>query len=132
MATEQPRPNRPDIAAQRAETGAAGTVGPDLSAIPEPMTRGLVRGSIVGGVIGAVALAPLALIDIGDLAVLVRLVIVMIIGAVAGSTVGAVFFGGAVAELEDDDSAGDASVVPDAMRRTGDAMRRTGAGRPKQ
>lgn len=111
-------PDRADVAAQRAETGAAGTVGPSTSALPDSMTRGLWRGGAVGAVVGALILLPLALIPILDLTAGARVVTAVVVGAVAGAAVGAVFFGGAVAETESEDNEGDDSVVPDAMHRT--------------
>ncbi len=79
------------------------------------MTRGLARGSLIGAVIGAVLLTPLASFEIADLAFAAKLALVMVIGAVAGAVVGGVFFAGATAEVVDDDSDGDPSVVPDRL-----------------
>jgi hypothetical protein len=117
--TERARPSRADVDAQRAETGAAGTVGPSTSPLPNSMTRGLWRGGAAGAVVGAIILLPLALIPLFDLSIGVRLVIALVAGAAAGAAVGAVFFGGAVAEAESDDrdNQGDESVVPDAFHR---------------
>lgn len=105
------------VVEQRAETGRAGTVGPSLPTIPEPMTRGLGRGALVGALVGAAVLTPLAFLPIGDLSFVVKLVLVVLVGVVAGSVVGGVFFASAVAEVEDDDSDGDDELVPDQMRR---------------
>lgn len=114
-----PRQTSSDVDEQREETAAAGMAGPtpSMPAIPEPMTRGALRGAAIGGLIGAVVLSPASAIAFGGLDFVVRLVIVLIIGAVAGSAAGAVFFGGAVAETENPESAGDESVVPDSMHR---------------
>ena len=71
----------------------------------------------VGAVVGALVLLPLAFIPMLDMDLLVRVVIALVVGAVAGAAVGAVFFGGAVAEAENEDSSGDESVVPDQMHR---------------
>lgn len=109
------RPTRADIEAQRAETGVAGTVGPSTAALPNSMSRGMWRGGLLGAVVGALILLPLALIPILDLTVGARIVTSLVVGAVAGAAVGAVFFGGAVAESESEDAEGDESVVPDAM-----------------
>lgn len=106
---------RADIDEQRAETGVAGTVGPSTSALPNSMSRGLWRGGALGAVVGALVLLPLALIPILDLSVWARVVTALVVGGAAGAAVGAVFFGGAVAESESEDNTGDDSVVPDAM-----------------
>lgn len=108
-----------DVADQRAETAHAGMAGPtpSMPAVPEPMVRGALRGALIGGAIGAVVLAPAALIPFGGIDAVIRLVIVVIVGAVGGSAAGAVFFGGAVAETENPESDGDDSVVPDAMHQ---------------
>lgn len=107
--------DRADVEAQRAETGAAGTVGPSTPALPNSMSRGLWRGGALGAVVGALILLPLALIPILDLSIWARVVTALVVGAVAGAAVGAVFFGGAVAEAESEDAEGDEGVVPDAM-----------------
>lgn len=120
MTTEHRHPDRtsgPDINAQRAETGAAGTVGPSTSALPASMSRGLLRGGLLGAVVGAAVLTPLSAIPLFDLDFFARLVIVMVIGIAAGAAGGAVFFGSATAELADEDSEGDADVVPERIRR---------------
>ena len=108
----------PLVDSQRAETGVSGTVGPSTAAIPDSMSRGLWRGSVIGAVIGAIVLTPVAFIPMFDLAIIVRLVIVWAVGIAGGAAIGAVFFGGAVAETEDVvDSEGDDEVVPAQMHR---------------
>lgn len=108
-----------DVDEQREETAAAGMAGPtpSMPAVPEPMTRGALRGAALGGLIGAAVLSPASAIAFGGLDFVVRLVIVLIVGAVAGGAAGAVFFAGAVAETENPESDGDDSVVPDSMHR---------------
>lgn len=115
--TPSNRTTKADVDAQRAETGGAGTVGPSTSPLPNSMTRGLWRGGAIGAVIGALVLLPLALIPIFDLAVGARVLIALVVGAAAGAAVGAVFFGGAVAEAESEDNEGDERLVPDQMHR---------------
>lgn len=73
---------------------------PTTPALPQPMGSGMVKGGLIGAVVGAVLLTPLAFADILDLALPVRLVIVWIAGAAAGAALGGVFFGGAKAEME--------------------------------
>lgn len=73
---------------------------PTTPALPHSMGSGMVKGGLIGAVVGAVVLTPLAFVDILDLDLLVRLVIVWIAGAAAGAALGGVFFGGAKAEME--------------------------------
>ena len=115
--TPSDRTTKPDVDAQRAETGVAGTVGPSASALPNSMSRGLWRGGAIGAVVGAVVLGPLALIPIYDLDVGVRVLIALVVGVAAGAAVGSVFFGGAVAESENEENDGDERLVPDKMHR---------------
>jgi hypothetical protein len=103
---------------QRAETGASGTVGPSVAALPDSMSRGLWRGGFLGAVIGAIVLTPVAFLDWFDMPLIGRLVIVWVVGAAAGAAMGAVFFGGAVAEDESEDGSGTNTGVPDQMHRT--------------
>lgn len=67
--------------------------GPGVPALTKGMATGLLWGSVVGGRVGALLLAPLALIDFADLAWGWRLLLVMSVGALAGGTAGAVFLG---------------------------------------
>ncbi len=115
-ATSDPT-TKADVDAQRAETGAAGAVGPSTSPLPNSMSRGLWRGGALGAVVGALVLLPLAFVPMLDMDLVVRVVIALVVGATAGAAVGAVFFGGAVAEAENEESSGDESVVPDQMHR---------------
>lgn len=74
--------------------------GPGVPAMTGPMWKGLIIGSVLGGAIGAVLLAPLALlVDMGDVALWVRLLIVGGIGAVGGGAAGAHYWGGRLPEL---------------------------------
>lgn len=113
------RETKADVDAQRAETSVAGTVGPSTSALPNAMARGLWRGGALGAVVGAVVLLPLALIPMLDLEIWTRVLIAVVVGAAAGAAVGAVFFGGAVAESENetDQTPGDERLIPDQMHR---------------
>lgn len=115
--TPSSRATKDDVDGQRAETGVAGTVGPSTSPLPDSMTRGLWRGGAIGAVVGALVLLPFALIPIFDLAVGARVIIAIVVGVAAGAAVGAVFFGGAVAETESEDTEGDERLVPDRMHR---------------
>lgn len=102
---------------QRAETGASGTVGPSVAALPDSMTRGLWRGGLLGAVVGAAVLTPVAFLPWFDMPFLGRLVTVWVVGIAAGAAVGSVFFGGAVAEDETEENEPDADLVPDQMHR---------------
>lgn len=74
--------------------------GPGVPAMTEPMWKGLIIGSVIGGAIGAVLLAPLAIfVDMGGLALWARLLIVGGIGAVGGGAAGAHYWGGRLPEL---------------------------------
>ena len=83
---------------QRQEAGQA-WAGPGLPASSDAQWKGLVIGSVVGGAIGLVLLLPVAFIPFG-LSLTGRLVMCGIIGALAGGTAGALYFGGRVPELE--------------------------------
>ena len=114
---DAPRDGRRLVDEQRAETGASGTVGPSTPALPDSMSRGLWRGGLLGALIGAVLLTPAAFVDMFDMDLFGRLVIVWVVGFAAGAAVGAVFFGGAVAEDETEENESTADVVPDQMHR---------------
>ena len=73
--------------------------GPGLPFMSRPMWNGLVGGSLVGGAIGAIVLLPLAFIPMDDVAIWLRILVVAIIGAVAGGTAGALYWGGRTPEL---------------------------------
>jgi|SRR3546814_926977 hypothetical protein len=73
---------------------------PTTPTLPPSMASGMVKGGVIGAVVGALVLTPLAFADILDLDLPVRLLIMWIAGAAAGATLGAVFFGGAKAEME--------------------------------
>lgn len=74
--------------------------GPGVPVMSAPMWKGLVVGSVGGGVLGALLLAPMAfLVEMGDLALWARLLIVAAIGAVAGGTIGSHYWGGRLPEL---------------------------------
>lgn len=73
---------------------------PTTPALPPSMGVGMVKGGLIGAVIGAIVLTPLAFADILELDLIVRLIIVWIAGAAAGAALGGVFFGGAKAEMD--------------------------------
>ena len=74
--------------------------GPGVPAMTQPMWRGLLIGSVLGGALGAVILAPLAfLVEMGGLALWARLLLVGGIGAVGGGAAGAHYWGGRLPEL---------------------------------
>lgn len=64
-----------------------------------PQTRGMLIGGIVGAIVGALIVAPVAFIPMYDLSFVTRLVIAVVVGAAAGGTVGAVYFGSRAPEL---------------------------------
>lgn len=84
---------------QRSEAGEA-WAGPGVPASSGGQAKGLVVGSLLGGAIGLILLLPLGFIPIGGLSLTGRLILCAIIGALAGGTAGALYFGGRVPELE--------------------------------
>lgn len=74
----------------------AGT--PTTPVVPKQMMSGMLKGALIGAVVGAVVLSPLALVPILDLPAMSRLIICLVVGAVAGGTMGAVFLAGARGE----------------------------------
>lgn len=84
---------------QRREAGEA-WAGPGVPASSDGQAKGLVVGSLLGGAIGLVLLLPLGFIPIGGLELTGRLILCAIIGALAGGTAGAMYFGGRVPELQ--------------------------------
>lgn len=109
--TEPPRPgdrkygsrsNGHDISALRAEQSAE-TAETVTSGGPPHMTGGQWKGAVLGGVtgavIGAVIMLPVAAIAFLD-PLAVRILLVTVIGALAGATAGAVYWGGRLPELE--------------------------------
>lgn len=91
---------------QRRESADA-WAGPGMPATSAGQWKGLVTGSLLGGAIGLVLFLPLALIEIGGLSTVGRLLLVGITGALCGGTAGALYFGGRVPELEGETVDGD-------------------------
>jgi hypothetical protein len=83
---------------QRGEAQQA-WAGPGLPASTDAQWKGLVTGSLVGGAIGLALLLPVAFIPFG-FSLVGRLVMCGVIGALAGGTAGALYFGGRMPELE--------------------------------
>jgi len=74
--------------------------GPEIGVMTKAQAKGLVLGSVIGALIGAVLLQPLALIHFGDWGPLWRVLVVGIVGAIAGATAGALYMGGHEPEIE--------------------------------
>lgn len=92
-------PEEAKAEAQEAELGESWPlVGTGI--MTDGMWKGFLFGSVVGGLIGAVVLVPVAFFVAQDLALWIRLVLFGVIGALAGGTAGAMYFGGRVPELE--------------------------------
>lgn len=109
---------------QRQEASQA-WAGPGLPASSDAQWKGLLIGSLVGGAIGLVLLLPVAFIPFG-FSLTGRLLMCGIIGALAGGTAGALYFGGRMPELEGEtvDADGGPSVGSSARdRRTDDRGR---------
>jgi hypothetical protein len=91
-----------DAAALRREQqdeAAHAWVGPGVPAMTGGQWRGLAFGSLVGGAVGALLFLPLALIPFMEPAGL-RTLLVVVAGALAGGTAGALYAGGREPELE--------------------------------
>jgi hypothetical protein len=84
---------------QQREEAQQSWAGPGLPASTDAQAKGLLTGSLVGGAIGLVLLLPVALIPFG-FSLTGRLLMCGIIGALAGGTAGALYFGGRMPELE--------------------------------
>ncbi len=83
---------------QQAESQAA-WAGPGLAALTPGQAIGLGLGIVIGGLIGAILFLPVGFMSIGGLGLGWRLLITASIGAVAGGTAGAVYWGGRAPEL---------------------------------
>jgi hypothetical protein len=84
-----------------------GNVGP----FTKEMSKGMLVGIVVGGAIGVVLALPLAAIPFGDFALWSRLLLVVIVGALVGATVGWVLGGGFGATRPDDKLAAERGVT---------------------
>jgi hypothetical protein len=74
--------------------------GPSIGVLTSAQRKGLIIGVLVGGLIGALLLQPLALVHIAGLGPLWRMFTVGIVGALAGGTTGALYLGGHLPEVE--------------------------------
>ncbi|MGE3618980.1 MAG: hypothetical protein AB7L84_00835 [Acidimicrobiia bacterium] len=80
---------------------AADAVGvPGFGPTTRAQLTGLRRGALLGGLAGVVLFSPLALFAWGGAAPWLRLLVVAVVGLVAGATAGAVYMGGRVPEIE--------------------------------
>lgn len=86
------------VAEQRRETGEL-RGAPTLPFLSGPMWKGMVGGGIAGAVVGAIVVAPLALISWGGVSLAIRLIWTTVIGVAAGAVVGAHYWGGRAPEL---------------------------------
>jgi hypothetical protein len=91
--------DRAALRREQQDEAAESWVGPGVPAMTDGQWRGLVVGSLVGGIIGAVVFLPLALVPFMDPAGL-RVLLVVVAGALAGGTAGALYAGGREPELE--------------------------------
>lgn len=93
--TDAPATGEALVREQRAETADMGVLGTNAQ------SKGLVFGALVGGTLGALLFLPLGFISWGDsVSSLLRFVTMAAIGALAGASVGAVYWGGRLPELE--------------------------------
>jgi hypothetical protein len=91
--------SRAALRRQQQDEAAGVRVGPGVPGMTGGMWRGLVGGALVGGALGATLFLPLALVPFMTPAWL-RLLLVVVAGALAGGTAGALYAGGRVPELE--------------------------------
>ena len=84
---------------REAATQHAGPRFVSMGAATNAQMKGLVRGGVMGAAIGALLALPLAFLPLG-MPLGGRLLLVAIVGALAGGTAGAVYFGGRQPELD--------------------------------
>ncbi|HEX8805023.1 MAG TPA: hypothetical protein VF743_12545, partial [Acidimicrobiales bacterium] len=84
---------------EQQEEAAGAWAGPGVPTMTGGQFHGLLLGSLVGGALGALLFLPLALVPVVD-EVWVRVLVVVLTGALAGGTVGALYMGGREPELE--------------------------------
>jgi hypothetical protein len=96
---------------EQQDEAAESWVGPGVPTMTDGQWKGMLIGSVVGGAIGALLFLPLALIPFMEGAAL-RVLLCVIVGALAGGTAGALYQGGRQPELEGEtlDADGRASV----------------------
>src|SRR3954471_5916086 len=73
--------------------------GRGIAGLSPAQTVGLGLGMVIGGLLGAILFLPIGLIPFADLAVGWRLLITAAVGAMAGGTAGAVYWGGRAPEV---------------------------------
>jgi hypothetical protein len=88
-----------DLRREQQDEAARSWVGPGVPAVTEGQWHGLVIGALVGGALGALLFLPLALIPFMEPAG-ARVLLVVLAGAFAGGTAGALYAGGREPELE--------------------------------
>ena len=91
---------------EQQDEAAQAWVGPGVPGMTDGQWRGLVGGSLVGGAIGALFFLPLALVPFMEGAWL-RVLLCVVVGALAGGTAGALYQGGREPELEGETLDGD-------------------------
>lgn len=106
-----PRDDRA-IAEARQEQDADQVAGAlPVGVVTHGQAKGAVLGAILGGIVGALLFLPLALIPITEVSTGTRVVFALIVGALAGSTAGAIFGGGWQSDREDHPRRNDRSLV---------------------
>ncbi|HVL90951.1 MAG TPA: hypothetical protein VM841_12030 [Actinomycetota bacterium] len=98
------------LRAEMAEEDARSFAGPSVGLYTPEMAKGAAWGTAVWAVVGAILAAPFSLIPMGDLVIAVKLMIVTIVGAVAGGAFGFVAGGGAAAKSPAEPMAAEAGV----------------------
>jgi len=73
--------------------------GHGIAGLSPAQSVGLGMGMLIGGLVGAIVFLPVGFINFADIAVGWRLLIAALIGAIAGGTAGAVYWGGRAPEV---------------------------------
>jgi hypothetical protein len=97
------RTDRAELEAEQHREAGSQVSGPryvSMAAATNSQVKGLAGGGGLGALIGALLFLPLAFIEMGGIPVAGRIAIVVIVGALAGGTAGAVYFGGRQPELD--------------------------------
>lgn len=98
--SDEPTNERGELRQEQIREGGQTGAFVAVPAMTGSQFRGLFWGTVIGGLIGAVVFLPLGLIPFADLDIVWRLLIASAIGATGGATVGSLYMGGRMPELE--------------------------------
>jgi hypothetical protein len=91
--------DRSTLREEQRDEAAESWVGPGVPAMTDAQAKGFALGAVVGGLIGVLVFLPLAFVPFMD-PVGWRILLVALVGALAGGTAGALYMGGREPELE--------------------------------